>query len=235
VAVNDTHVFVTPYLKVPDIMVASFNQRMAHLVDEASRLRPPRFGEFAQQAAAIHEAAHCVIAAREGLTMRYVQIARLDGEWIGENMCESGGYDIDPESELFLAHMRMALAGRRGELLFCKNFCLRAGIDELAYVQTMLLLPLMYKFGCDAALQHYEAFWLAILAEIDASLLKYKTVVHDLADKLMQHGKVRSRKLARALSIVAKRDGPPPFRTLTELHSVVPDPLAVENCLGGGK
>jgi hypothetical protein len=60
------HVAVSPYFKVPGFAVQSYNGLFAQLTAEANQLQPWQPGEFSRRAAAIHEASHCVVAAREG-------------------------------------------------------------------------------------------------------------------------------------------------------------------------
>jgi len=44
------------------------------------------------------------------------------------------------EPHRWLSILRVILAGRRGELLFERPFCLWAGLEELAYVQIAVML-----------------------------------------------------------------------------------------------
>jgi hypothetical protein len=55
---------VGDYLPVPADLAESYHGLFAELMQEAGALQQPRVGEFDQHSAAVHEASHCVAAAR---------------------------------------------------------------------------------------------------------------------------------------------------------------------------
>jgi hypothetical protein len=220
-------VFVTPYLNIPDFLVESFWGLLNELAGEANQIQPPRINEFSQQAAALHD--HCVVAAREGYPLKTAAISRQhDSVWLGEFWLDIDQYDSNRET--LLSHLRITLAGRRGELLFTKPFCLRAGLDELAYALLIVMIPLAEDAHKDKAEmeERYIPFWGTLLAEVEETLLAHRNVVHTIADQLMQHGRLNRTQLMAAIAEIPKRDTPPPIRSLSELKltGIAYDPLA---------
>lgn len=216
-------VLVTPYLRLPDFLAKSYRGLLSELVAEADQLQPPYRGEFSQRAAAEHEASHCVVAAREGDAVTSAAIWSTNNGWLGEYVRDQEKVAVDMKSEAFLAHLRITLAGRRGELLFQGNkFCLRAGLEELAYALITVMVPVAVHDGDRNA--YYHSLWGTLLSEVDETLLTYKAVVHDIADELMRCGALQSGKLSPALAVITKRNGPPPLRS--EIKLSADDPLA---------
>jgi hypothetical protein len=119
------------------------------------------------------------------------------------------------------------LAGRRGELLFQQSsFCLRAGIDELAYALLAIMPVLAFQAGGDKSNELYPALWNTTLAQVDETLLTHSTIVRDIAARLMRHGSVKGHKLNRLLAPVPPRSEQPRIRALHELQQIAHDPLA---------
>jgi hypothetical protein len=198
---------VTPYLRVPASLAAIYRKTLLDTKREADEKQPPKPGEFTQRAAAIHEASHCVVAHVEGKKTKYAAIWRKDGNWFGEHWLAEKSQLIDTkeEPEKALASLRITLAGRRGELLFEPEFCLRAGLDELVFAQLMII-AVSKGMGNDPS-----DVWGTTLLEIDDTLSKYEPIVRRIADKLITLDKVDRWQLARALSSVEARKSEPPI------------------------
>jgi hypothetical protein len=99
-----------------------------------------------------------------------------DGNWFGEFMLAGKPeFFRQAEHEKMLSHLRITLAGRRGELLFEPHFCVRAGLDELVYAQ-IVIMPAIVGRRLDPAI-HYSDVWGTTLVEVDETLLKYEFVV----------------------------------------------------------
>lgn len=221
---------VNDYLNIPEPMVASYHGLLDELLQEANELQPWHPGEYSQRSAAIHEASHCVVVAREGYALKDARIFQSDGNWLGD-------FHIDwPEATMrqdvgspeFLAHLRIMLAGRRGELLFLgEKFRLRAGLDELTYALMMIMPAIMVQTGGDrkARDELYGPTWETLLADIDETLLAHRQTVMAVAKKLTHKGSLRSRKLSELVAAVQPRSAPPPLRVPDELD-VAYDPLA---------
>jgi hypothetical protein len=105
---------------------------------EAEQLQPGA-PEFGKSAVAHHEAAHAVIHAREGQTLKSVRIWRAGAHWLGKTLLDGGEVIMLHEPHRLLARLRQIIAGRRGELLFERDCCLRVGLDELAYSLIMVM------------------------------------------------------------------------------------------------
>jgi hypothetical protein len=216
-------VAVTSYLNLPAFMADSFVNGMDELTKEANERQPPRLGEFTQHAAAIHEASHCVVARSETKKLKSASIWRKDGNWFGEFMLAGKPeFFRQAEHEKILSHLRVILAGRRGELLFEPEFSLRAGLDELVYAQLMVM-PAIKGMGLDEA--HYSDVWGTTLVEVDETLRRYELVVRKIADKLMTMGKVDRWQLAKILASVEERKTPPAIRNGIKPESPF-DPLS---------
>jgi len=127
-----------------------------------------------------------------------------------------GEFFRQAEHEKILSHLRVMLAGRRGELLFEPEFSLRAGLDELVYAQLMVI-PAINGMGLDRT--HYSDVWGTTLIEVDETLRTYEPVVRKIADKLMMTGKIDRWQLAKILASVEERKTPPPIR-----NGVEPEP-----------
>jgi hypothetical protein len=210
-------VAVTSYLNLPAFMADSFVNGMDELTKEANERQPPRLGEFTHRAAAIHEASHCVVARSEGKKLKSASIWRKGGNWFGEFMLAGKSeFFRQVEHEKILSHLRVILAGRRGELLFEPEFSLRAGLDELVYAQLMVM-PAIKGMGLDEA--HYSDVWGTTLVEVDETLRRYELVVRKIADKLMTMGKVDRWQLAKILISVEERKTPPGIR-----NGIKPEP-----------
>jgi hypothetical protein len=197
-----------PYLRVPEPLAEIYRKALLDTGREANEKQPPKPGEFTHRAAAIHEASHCVVAHVEGKKTKYAALWRKDNNWLGEHMLAAKLELLDPKEnpEKALADLRITLAGRRGELLFEPEFCLRAGLDELVYVQVMII-ALSQLTGNNSS-----DVWGTTLVEIDETLRKYEPVVRKIADKLMLLGKVNRWQLAEALSSVEVPKSPPTIR-----------------------
>ena len=218
---------VGDYLNIPDYLVPSYHGMLAELQQEANELQPWQPDEFSQHSAAIHEASHCVVTAREGFTLKTARIFQSHGNWLGDFWIDwpEETMHTDLLSPEFMAHLRITLAGRRGELLFLGNeFCLRAGLDELTYALLMIIPALTVQAG-EAALKLYGPAWETLLAEVDETLLEHHKSVAAIADRLMKKGSLRSHKLSRLVAPVPSRSEQPRLRAQHELH-VVYDPLA---------
>lgn len=221
---------VNEYLNVPDGLEKSYRGLLNELCQEANDLQRWQPDEFNQHSAAIHEASHCVVVAREGYAPKDARVFQSDGNWLGD-------FHIDwPEATMrhdvgspeFLAHLRIILAGRRGELLFLGDkFCLRAGLDELTYALLMIMPAIMAQTGGDreACDELYGPTWETLLAEIDETLFAHRQTVMAIAKKLTLKGSLRSRKLSQLVATVPPRSAQPPLRMQHELH-VAYDPLA---------
>ncbi|MHC2578741.1 hypothetical protein ACVI1J_008981 [Bradyrhizobium diazoefficiens] len=221
---------VNDYLNVPDALMQSYRGLLNELWQEANDLQPWQPDEFDQRSAAIHEASHCVVVAREGYTPKDARVFQSDGIWLGD-------FHIDwPEATMrhdvgspeFFAHLRIILAGRRGELLFLGDkFCLRAGLDELTYALMMIMPAIMAQTDGDRKACHelYGSTWETLLADIDETLFSHRQTVMAIAKKLTQKGSLRSRKLSQLVAPVQPRSAQPPLRMPDELH-VAYDPLA---------
>ncbi|OSI60339.1 hypothetical protein BSZ21_38940 [Bradyrhizobium canariense] len=220
---------VNDYLNIPDVMVPSYQGLLAEILQEANELQPWHPEEYSQHSAAIHEASHCVVVAREGYKLKTARIFQASGNWLGDFFIDWPEATMRHElgSPEFLAHLRIILAGRRGELLFLgKKFCLRAGLDELAYALMMMLPALTARAGGQqAALELYGPAWETLLAEVDDTLLTHRRSVTAIADKLMLKGALKSRKLSQLVAPVLPRSNPPCLRAQDELN-VAYDPLA---------
>lgn len=224
---------VTDYLHVPEFLVESYEGLLEELAGEARQLQPWRPNEFDQRAAALHEASHCVVAAREGYPLKSARIFRSHDNWLGDFWIDRPLRTMhsDMRSPEYLAHLRIALAGRRGELLFrgCE-FCLRAGLEELAYVLIMIMPALAFAYPDDhgerCLEKHYAPFWGTMLAEVDETLLAHSAVVHAIAEILIKQSTASKRQLASALAAVPARTEPPRIRSLDELSITAHDPLA---------
>jgi hypothetical protein len=180
-----------PYLKVPGPLLDPCVSLLAELANKAAQQQPPFAEEFSQRAAALHEASHCVVAAREGFSIETAAIERQpDGQWEGATWINIGELRYDG-GEPFLAHLRYTLAGRRGELLFTDPFCLRAGLDELAYAQLMIMIPHVKEHRDGMHRDHYLVLWGSKLAEVDDTLRAHSDVAHTLADRLMRSGRLQ--------------------------------------------
>lgn len=111
-----------------------------------------------------------------------------------------------------MTQFRIILAGRRGELLFEPEFCLRAGLDEFNYVLTLIGGVIM-GMGLNPQGDDYFNVWSTTLAEVDACLREHEAVVREIADRLIKVGSVDRAYLTKALATVGKRKSPPPIRT----------------------
>lgn len=218
-------VFVSSYLNVPDALFVHYQAGLADLIAEAHAVRPHRPGEFTRHAAAVHEASHCVIAKIEGKKPKYAAIWREGDDWVGENFVAGKTEEVDflQDHDKALAYFRITLAGRRGELLFEPEFCPRAGLDELAYVLTVIMIVIK-GMGLDPLGDDYFRVWGTQLAEIDEGLRRYERVVREIADRLIRFGSVDRKYLTKALASVEKRKSPPPIRTDVKLDPPF-DPL----------
>jgi hypothetical protein len=215
---------VTPHLNLPGVMTKSYFENLDQLTRKANEKQPPKPGEFTQRAAAIHEASHCVIARLEGKKLKSASIWRKDGKWLGEFLLAGKPeFWSRKETEKLLSHLRITLAGRRGELLFEPEFCLRAGLDELVYSHLMIMV-VIGGMGMDWAMD-YADVWGTTLVEVDEPLRKYEHVVRAIADRLMITGEQDRRQLGKALSAVEERRAPPPIRKGVKLDAPF-DPLA---------
>jgi hypothetical protein len=211
-------VAVTSYLNLPAVMVDSYVEGMDHATKEANEKQPPKPGEFTQRAAAIHEASHCVVARFEAKKLKSASIWQKNGNWFGEFMLAGKPeFFRQAEHEKILNHLRVILAGRRGELLFEPDFSLRAGLEELVYAQ-LLIMPAIQGMGLDSR-ANYSDVWGTTLIEVDETLRRYEAVVRKIADKLMTMGKVDRWQLGKALSSVEERKSPPSIR-----NGVKPEP-----------
>src|SRR5262249_33359029 len=160
----------TPYLKIPERLADPFIGQLNMLVQRANELQPPSANEFSKTAAAIHEASHCVVYAREGDILKSARIWQDKTCWLGETIpiapVDETQEWISPleEPHRWLSFLRCILAGRRGELLLKRPFCLRAGLDELAYAQIMILMafPVLKLDKKD-----YPRLWGTTLSEVD--------------------------------------------------------------------
>jgi hypothetical protein len=121
------------YLKVPDFLLSQFHGLHAELLQESNKLQPWRPDEFSQRSAAIHEASDFWI------------------NWPEETIPH------DVRAPKYLAFLRIVLAGRRGELLFMgKEFCLRAGLDELTYALLMIMpAPPIQAAGAETGIAEF--------------------------------------------------------------------------------
>ena len=214
---------------MPADLVECYRGLFAELAQEALELQPLRPGEFDQRSAAAHEAAHCVVAAREGFALRSARIFRGPGAWLGEFWIDwpTATMSIDLFGPGLLTQLRIILAGRRGELLFRGDaFSLRAGLDELAYA-LMMIVPWLAKQSGYAETWNDELYsraWETTLAEVDETLLGQRQAVETIADRLIRQGSLQGPELAALLTAVAARTAPPPIRA--EPPGVAFDPLA---------
>jgi hypothetical protein len=221
---------INEYLKIPDYMEPSYLGLLEELQRKSRELQPWRPDEFNQRSAAIHEASHCVVAAREGCALAGARIFEgSDGTWLGDfEIDRPDEICIDLASPELLADLRLVLAGRRGELLFLGDkFCLRAGLDELTYA-LLLIMPAVstHAQGNEALMDElYGPVWGTTLAEVDETLLAHRVVVDAIADRLIRKGRLQSRKLSQLVAPVTPRTSLPGIRQLHELH-VAYDPLA---------
>src|SRR5262249_46929143 len=136
---------ITPYLKVPGLLADHFIGQLNELVRQANELQPPSANEFSKGAAAIHEASHCVVFAREGDILKSARILPTGTCWLVQTIPippvdETQWISPLDEPHRWLSFLRRILAGRRGELLLERPFCLRAGLDELAYAQITVMM-----------------------------------------------------------------------------------------------
>lgn len=217
---------VTSNFKVPEFLRDGFVDLFNDLTQEANQRQSPRMGDFSRRAAAVHEASHCVVAVREGEILHSARVWQNGPNWFGETRQLGKTIVVSPfeAPHTWLSFIRCTLAGRRGELLFEPSFCLRAGLEELAYssIMVMCVLPaLNYDSKRD-----YPRVWGTTLIEVDETLLRYKSIVLDLADKLMRKEVLRSRQLADILSNITPRTESPPIREERDLVKLAVDPLA---------
>jgi hypothetical protein len=217
-------VAITPYLNLPAFLVDRYVEGMEEMTKQANEKQPPKLGEFTKRAAALHEASHCVVARLEAKKLKSASIWPKDGNWFGEFMLAGKPeFFRQAEHEKMLSHLRITLAGRRGELLFEPDFCLRAGLDELVYAQLVIMRAIV-GMGLDPAI-HYSDVWGTTLVEVDETLRKYEPVVRKIADKLMMMGEVDRWQLAKVLSSVEERTAPPLIRNGAAPRPPI-DPLA---------
>jgi hypothetical protein len=220
----DEMVHVGPYLKVPRWAVEPYTGLLTELTGEANQRQPPFAGEFGERAAALHEASHCAVAVREGYPLKTAAIERQrNGLWLGEFWLDIPAFT--GERETFLAHLRITLAGRRGELLFTDPFCMRAGLNELAYALLMVMIPLA-EVPRGEMEQHYPILWGSLLAEVDDTLRAYSGVVHEIADRLMRVGRLHGEELMACCRDIPARPAPPALRSRLAVETVTYDPLA---------
>jgi hypothetical protein len=226
-----TPVQVGDYLLIPDFLAPNYHGLLAELQQESLALQPWQPNEFSQHSAALHEAAHCVVAAREGYALKSARIFRgPTGTWLGDFWIDwpEKMMTVDTQTPEFLANLRIYLAGRRGELLFLHDrFCLRAGLDELAYALLMIMPCLVAQTDGDgeAANELYASAWETTLAEIDETLFAHRQIVKSIADRLIRKGSLRSHKLAQLVAPVLPRTEQPRIRAAHEVRAVF-DPLA---------
>jgi hypothetical protein len=218
------------YLLAPGFLLPSMRGLFEELQQEALELQPWRPGEFSRRAAAIHEASHCVVAAREGHVMKSARIFQSPlGGWIGDFELDRAGGFMSAEDPKFLAELRIMLAGRRGELLcFGNKFCLRAGLDELAWALVMIMPMLTVQADGDEKWTHelYGPTWETTLAEVDETLLAHISVIDAIADRLIRAGSLAGPELTQLVAPVPARASPPPIRAEHGLHGIAYDPLA---------
>jgi hypothetical protein len=172
---------------------------------------------------------------REGLPLKTASITYnpLQRVWLGEFWVDMKSIVVGvvgKERDLLFSDFLIKLAGRRGELLFTKPFCMIAGLDELVWARTMVAWPLAHdeRFSGINAEQQFPLLWGSLLAEVDETLRANEDVVREVADLLMTHGKADASRLAAIAAKVPKRGAPFAVRSQAELQAFdwVNDPLA---------
>ena len=203
----DALMMMPPIGDVQDRMGSLLSELQARArVMQASQ--PWRPDGFSQQATALHEGAHVVVAHYERFVVKSARIYRAAcGNWVGHTEHEILGNSAAE----FFALMRVTIAGRRAEMIFRgeKFFCVRSGLHELALVRA-------YMNG--------EAL-LAELAEVDEILFAHRPTVYRIADLLIRDGEIKADRLASMLAPILPRTRPPRIRDAHELRAIAHDPL----------
>ena len=215
---------VSEYLMVPAHLESDYWEGLEQLTREALNFQgeAPNPAEFTKRAAAIHEAAHCVVAAREGRTLAKAEIREQSGGWVGAFHTAGGGTWLDLLDRNSIApQLRIVLAGRRGELLLAPKFYVYAGLNELVWCQLAILGIVAVAGG----MNHYPTIWGSVLSETDATLREHKDAVLAIADELERHGSIGQEWLADALVSIPIRTEEPPLLEESEQHVQPGDPL----------
>jgi hypothetical protein len=128
---------ISDHISLPQELAEPFQQTIGKFIRLAYRREGARIFSFPRRDAAVHEASHCAVAAREGFG---VLSARIWNTSEGVNReCWFGEYIHSTEAPLIdllnldsmVPYFCKTLAGRVGERLFASSFNLVAGLDEL--------------------------------------------------------------------------------------------------------
>jgi hypothetical protein len=197
---NDTlaapdYVRISDHISLPQELAEPFQQTIGKLIRLAYKREGARVFSFPKLDAAVHEASHCVVAAREGFG---VLSARIWPTSEGVNReCWFGEYIHGTEPPLIdllnldsmVPYFSKTLAGRVGERLFASSFNLVAGLDELVYANLMTRLTVELqcagKVEMDAQLRvEFFRLWSYLLLRTEETLRGHAPLVRQLAKSL---------------------------------------------------
>jgi hypothetical protein len=216
-ALQPEMVAVGEHLMVAKQHAKFYQEAIEDLMRRAIDIQAPGL-VFPKLDAALHEASHCVVARREGRAIKAASIwQEVDGNWVGKFAIDDDGLiqiDLMDWRELF-PHIRILLAGRRGELLFAPKFSVWSGLDELAWCLLHVMAPIAKSFRAE----DYCNIWGTILSETDETLRRHEGVVRAITGELERSGSVDREWLQAALeSIPPRTEQPPALGVITRMQ-----------------
>jgi hypothetical protein len=100
----------------------------------------------------------------------------------------------------------VTLAGRVSERLFCPNFNLIAGLEEMIYANLMLMWCSGIRSGSKDFME-FHRLWSYVLQRVEATLRTHEGAVRAIADVLMREEVIRDPQLQTLLTGVSKWQG----------------------------
>jgi len=194
-------------------MVEPFKNGVMELSSIAAKHQGDRIYDFPKSAACIHEAGHCVVAAREGINVEHAKVWRTHSfgreGWLGQYIEDGSGRMVEIKIEdinAIVPRMAVTLAGRVSERLFCPDFNLIAGLEEMIYANFMLMWCSAIRSGGKDFME-FHRLWSYVLQRVEATLRTHEGAVRAIADVLMRDEVIRDPQLQTLLTGVSKWQG----------------------------
>lgn len=192
------YVRINDHISLPQELAEQFRQEMEDAIRLAYKHQGSRLFSFPKGDAAVHEASHCIVAAREGFGVVSARIwSTSEGVnrecWFGEYIDSKEAPVIDLLNlESMVPYFCKTLAGRVGERLFAPSFNLATGLDELVYAHLMTRLAIEVqcaeKVDIDDELHNeFTRLWSYLLCRTEETLRSHASVVRRVADALATH------------------------------------------------
>ena len=129
--------------------------------------------------------------------------------WLGEYIEDSSGRLAEIKIEdvnAIVPRMAVTLAGRVSERLFCPDFNLIAGLEEMIYANFMLMWCSAIRSGGKDFME-FHRLWSYVLQRVEATLRTHEGGVRAIADVLMRDEVIRDPQLQTLLTGVSKWQG----------------------------